>query len=97
MIKAKRMTERDQRGCLFGPHDAAKTRHLKDIALFRGAINDHGEGFGLHGDLATGNGATVSHRLFADIDHMGGTVAVKMGKVGHRQVSPLSFPRFVWS
>src|SRR5688500_543853 len=65
------MTQRDQRGCLLGGHDAGQPGGLQRIPFGDGAGSDQTACLGAHGDLAAGDGFAVGRRLVADIHHAG--------------------------
>ncbi|MOA08496.1 hypothetical protein D3C78_1282680 [compost metagenome] len=76
----QRMAERDEVGSLLRRLDAGDARHGEDVALGVAAGLDHGEGFRAHAHTGFGRRLTGGHRLVGDVDHVGATFGIEMGK-----------------
>jgi hypothetical protein len=54
----------------FCAHDAGNPCHAENVTFCVAALQDHGEGSGLHPDAAAGYRDTFGHGLVADVDHV---------------------------
>ena len=83
------VAHRDQIRCALGPHDARDLCHCQHVALLHPAAFDEGEGIIVHQNTSSRDGGTDADGLFADVDHFGAALLVKMRKILHRSASDL--------
>ena len=77
------MAQGDEVAGLFGGHDGGDAGDAQHVAFFGGAVLHNGQGLGLHGDAAFGDGYAVGGGFAAYVDHMGLTLGVEVGEFGH--------------
>lgn len=77
------MAEGDEIAGLFGGHDGGDAGHAQHVAFFGRAGLHNGQGLGLHGDAAFGDGNAVGAGFGTDVHHMGLALGVEVGKRGH--------------
>ena len=81
------MAQGDEIAGLFGGHDGGDAGHAQHVAFFGRASLHNGQGLGLHGDAAFGDGDAVGGGLGAYVHHMGLALGVEVSERGHAGLS----------
>ena len=83
------MAHGDEVGGVLGGHDAGDSGHGENFALGDATFGDKLEGFGVHGNVAAGDGFALGVGLGANVDHLGPSLLIQMAQALHGDLFPL--------